>query len=201
MDSTPHPVEIVANIEEAVREQEGKKISKLQLLFDTQKTELERAVAEREAAEAKLHAEEQKAAEIGNRLTRAEQQLGDTEQLEHRLKRAEQQLGETEQLDERLSRAEYQLKEIEDATWREFLILLAIGAVFTGVGFYLQRRFNWKIPWAAVAGTTSAMYALSNKNLPKKIKYVMVGGGAGLALGGISFTVINAFPGWHKSPS
>ncbi|MGB1013978.1 MAG: hypothetical protein ACPG4T_07585 [Nannocystaceae bacterium] len=175
------PVEVVANIEEAVRETEGKKISKLQALLDTKKTELERAQAERASVEAEL---EQQTKELGARLTRAEKVLRDSEDV-----------------DDRLSRAEYQLKELEDATWREFLILLAIGAVFTGVGFYLQRRYNWRVPWAAVVGSASAMYALSNKNLPKNVKYVMVGGGAGLALGGMSFTIINAFPGWHKSPS
>ncbi len=102
--------------------------------------------------------------------------------------------------DQRLMRAEAKIAEIENATWKEFLILLGIGSVFTVAGVYLQRRFQWDIPWVLMAGVGLSVYGYKHKSLPTYGKYVMVGGGGGLAFGSVIFTFANAFPGWHKSP-
>lgn len=204
--STPmDPVDAFANLEQAILQKANASHADLEQQLERTQAEFEERLASQRARttefEQQLATQRSHTEEIEAKRKSAEDSLAETEA---RLKAAGERNAENERLNQeheaRLMRAETKIAEIEEATWREFLILLGIGAVASVGGMYLQRRFNWSIPWVLLAGTASAMYAVSNKNLPKGVRYVMVGGGAGLGVGAVAFTFFNAFPGWHRSP-
>lgn len=96
-------------------------------------------------------------------------------------------------LDDRVTRAERQLKNLEDTSWVEMLVLVGCGVVGGVAGFYLQRKTDW-IPWVAIAGAFSVGLGIWDKRFDTQTRYVMVGGGAGLIVGSVAFTIMNAFP-------